>query len=264
MRTNGDVQPSQVPQGNTAYQPIGSQYQMPHPTLPPLSSMEHAGPSRPPPDNLSSVRHQHIDSSHPRHFDKQPNVLGGPVAGKRPFPVSTETSADSSDEEEDGGELPASGLVAPWEVLRGLADVAIQRAEKVSQSERLFHLFHTNSQENGEASDPQSRTRSPSPDPRSRRPSKRRRYHQMPRVLKFPDGKLTTSMRHGSLLIQICKWCPRALYPKRRPQSYSICNFFVSLIPVILLTFFFLQILPWLFYLPPRLRFRGRYIRISA
>jgi hypothetical protein len=136
MRTNGDGQTSQVPQGSTAYQPIGSQYHIPPgvpPTLPPLSSMEHAGPPRPPPDNLSSVRHQHTDSGHSRHFDKQPSVLSGPVAGKRPFPTSTETSADSSDEDEDGGELPASGLVAPWEVLRGLADVAIQRAAKVSQ-----------------------------------------------------------------------------------------------------------------------------------
>jgi hypothetical protein len=136
MRTNGEGQASQVPQGNTAYQPIGSQYHIPPgvpPTLPPLSSMEHAGPPRPPPDNLSSVRHQHTDSGHSRHFDKQPSVLSGPVAGKRPFPTSAETSADSSDEDENGGELPASGLVAPWEVLRGLADVAIQRAAKVSQ-----------------------------------------------------------------------------------------------------------------------------------
>lgn len=103
--------------------------------------MEHAGPPRPPPDNLSSVRHQHTDSGHSRHFDKQPSVLTGPVAGKRPFPTSAETSADSSDEEENGGELPASGLVAPWEVLRGLADVAIQRAAKVSQYEYPYQLF---------------------------------------------------------------------------------------------------------------------------
>ncbi len=148
MRTNGDGQASQVPQGSNAYQPITSQYNMPpgvHPTLPPLSRMEQAGPPRPPPDNLSSVRHQHTDGGHPRHYDKQPNVLSGSIAGKRPFPASTETSADSSDEEEDGGELPASGLVAPWEVLRGLADVAIQRAAKVRQSERLslIFTFHT-------------------------------------------------------------------------------------------------------------------------
>jgi hypothetical protein len=144
--TNGDGQTSQVPQGSNAYQPINSQYNMPpgvHPTLPPLSRMEQAGPPRPPPDNLSSVRHQHTDGGHPRHYDKQPNVLSGSIAGKRPYPTSTETSADTSDEEEDGGELPASGLVAPWEVLRGLADVAIQRAAKVSQSERLSLISHT-------------------------------------------------------------------------------------------------------------------------
>jgi hypothetical protein len=241
MRTNGDGQASQVPQGSSAYQPITTQYNMPpgvQPTLPPLSRMEQAGPPHPPPDNLSSVRHQHTDGGHPRHYDKQPNVLSGSIAGKRPFPVSTETSADSSDEDEDGGELPASGLVAPWEVLRGLADVAIERAAKVSQSERLSLISHSSHtqylQENGEASEPQSRTRSPSPDPRSRRPSKRRK--QMPRVLQFPDGELTTSMRYGSLLIQIYKWCPRALYPKRRPQIYSRCDFrFVS--RVILLRF---------------------------
>lgn len=45
--------------------------------------------------------------------------------------MSNVPSADSSDVEEDNGELPASGLVAPWEVLRGLADVAIERATKV-------------------------------------------------------------------------------------------------------------------------------------
>jgi len=146
MRTNGDGQASQVPQGSSAYQPITSQYNMPpgvQPTLPPLSRMEQTGPPHPPPDNLSSVRHQHTDGGHPRHYDKQPNVLSGSIAGKRPFPVSTETSADSSDEEEDGGELPASGLVAPWEVLRGLADVAIQRAAKVCQSERLSLISHS-------------------------------------------------------------------------------------------------------------------------
>jgi hypothetical protein len=103
------------------------------PTLPPLSSIESTGPARPQPDNISSVRHQHTGNGHPRHFDKQPSVLAESGAGKRAFPISTETSADSSDEEEDGGELPASGLVAPWEVLRGLADVAIQRAAKASQ-----------------------------------------------------------------------------------------------------------------------------------
>jgi len=138
MRTNGDALASQV--GSTAYQSINPQYHLPPgvhpPTLPPLSSIEPTGP-RGQPDNISSLRHQHTDSGHPRHFDKQPSVLGGPGVGKRPYPVSAATSAASSDDEEDGGELPASGLVAPWEVLRGLADVAIQRAAKASQCESL-------------------------------------------------------------------------------------------------------------------------------
>jgi hypothetical protein len=132
MRTNGDAQATQ---GTSTYQSINSQYHVPSslppPALSPISSMEPTGPRA---DNISSVRHQYTDNGHSRHqpFNKQPSVLGGPGPGKRPFPISTATSADSSDVEEDGGELPASGLVAPWEVLRGLADVAIQRAAKAS------------------------------------------------------------------------------------------------------------------------------------
>lgn len=135
MRANGDALAPQVPQGGTAYQSINTQYHMPPgvhpPTLPPLSSIEPTGP-RAPSDNLSSLRHQHTDG-HPRHFDKQPNVLGGPGVTKRPYPLSSATSVASDDDDDDGGELPASGLVAPWEVLRGLADVAIQRAAKASR-----------------------------------------------------------------------------------------------------------------------------------
>ncbi|KAH9982335.1 hypothetical protein BGW80DRAFT_1262820 [Lactifluus volemus] len=153
MRANGDAQ---VPQGTATYQSIGPQYHMSSsvpPVLPPISTMEPTGSRA---DNISS----------------QPSVLGGSGPGKRPFPISAPTSADSSDEEEDGGELPASGLVAPWEVLRGLADVAIERAAK----------------ENGEASESQSRTRSPSPDIRSRKPSKRRKFRHKPHhSLQFPD-----------------------------------------------------------------------------
>jgi hypothetical protein len=47
----------------------------------------------------------------------------------------------------------------------------------------------------------------------------------LPRILKFPDGKLTTSRHQRSLLISMRKWYPRALYPKRRPQIYSRCSF---------------------------------------
>lgn len=73
---------------------------------------------------MPSARYQGVDQ---RSLNKQS------VSGiKRPAPSSNVTSADSSDiDDDENGELPASGLVAPWEVLRGLADVAIERAAKV-------------------------------------------------------------------------------------------------------------------------------------
>ncbi|KAI9511430.1 hypothetical protein F5148DRAFT_1280852 [Russula earlei] len=52
-------------------------------------------------------------------------------------------STDLSDEDNDGGGLPASGLMAPWEVLRGLADVTIQWAAKASQCKHPFSLFNS-------------------------------------------------------------------------------------------------------------------------
>lgn len=83
-------------------------------TLPPFSSLETMGPPRSQHSNVSSVRYHPATSG-----------------SKRAAPSSNVTSADSTDVEEDDGELPASGLVAPWEVLRGLADVAIERAAQV-------------------------------------------------------------------------------------------------------------------------------------
>lgn len=61
-----------------------------------------------------------------------------PTASKRHATTSTVNSADSSDLDDDRIEgLPDSGLVAPWEVLRGLADVAIERAAKVRPSQNI-------------------------------------------------------------------------------------------------------------------------------
>ncbi|KAG6911566.1 hypothetical protein DXG01_011868 [Tephrocybe rancida] len=94
------------------------------------------------------------------------------TSGSKRHATSAAASANSSDlEDEDNGELPASGLVAPWEVLRGLADVAIQRAAK----------------ENGDSSGTHSRARTQSPD-RQSRPSKRRKIRHKHRNLTFPDG----------------------------------------------------------------------------
>ncbi|KAI0094371.1 hypothetical protein BDY19DRAFT_912476 [Irpex rosettiformis] len=122
-------------------------------TLPPFSSIESMGPPRPQPSNVSSVRYH---AAEPGRSRSGPETSSG---SKRAFPSSTVTSADSTDAEEDDGELPASGLVAPWEVLRGLADVAIERAAL----------------ENGGESEAPSRARTTSPEPRHVRPAKRRK-----------------------------------------------------------------------------------------
>lgn len=99
------------------------------PVLPPFSSFQSMGPPNAQQGNVSSVRYQAADP----HLHK-PTPAKYPTSGSKRHapPSSNVTSADSSDfDDEDNGELPASGLVAPWEVLRGLADVAIERAAKV-------------------------------------------------------------------------------------------------------------------------------------
>jgi hypothetical protein len=90
------------------------------PILPPFSSLQ---PGTTHQSNMSSVRYNsHRDST-----------LSSASGSKRTAPPSSNvTSVNSSDnEDDDNGELPASGLVAPWEVLRNLANVAIQREAKV-------------------------------------------------------------------------------------------------------------------------------------
>ncbi|KAF9244539.1 hypothetical protein BU15DRAFT_85917 [Melanogaster broomeanus] len=139
-------------------------------TLPPFSTI--GGMGTPNAQGHPSARYS-VDNPQRSHGSRTYHVPT-PSSSKRALPPSSNvTSADSSDvEEEDNGELPASGLVAPWEVLRGLADVAIERAAK----------------ESGEASsEPQSRARTPSPE-RQTRPTKRRKIrHKIPRGLVFPD-----------------------------------------------------------------------------
>ncbi|KAI5835311.1 hypothetical protein K523DRAFT_411672 [Schizophyllum commune Tattone D] len=93
--------------------------------------------------------------------DNRPLAPAVQAGTKRPV------SADSSDQEDEAGdELPASGLVAPWEVLRGLADVAIERAAI----------------ENGDASDPQNGGK---PGEGSRPAKKRKLRHKQGPM--FPD-----------------------------------------------------------------------------
>ncbi|KAI0375206.1 hypothetical protein BV20DRAFT_1009380 [Pilatotrama ljubarskyi] len=166
----GDMHPQGPPPGmvynNGA---TGQQHPGTHgPSLPPFSSIESMGPPRSQPTNVSSMRYNAADNG--RQQGRPQEASSGTKRGLPP--PSAATSADSSDAEEEGGELPASGLVAPWEVLRGLADVAIERAAK----------------ENGVESEAPSRARTSSPEPRQARPAKRRKVHHLvPRSTTFPD-----------------------------------------------------------------------------
>ncbi|KAF9076108.1 hypothetical protein BDP27DRAFT_1313911 [Rhodocollybia butyracea] len=135
---------------------------------------QQGGPVLPPFASLQSMSHLHPQSSvRFQGSSPEPSSRGGrqPGSNKRQA-TSNVTSANSSDiDDDESGELPAQGLVAPWEVLRGLADVATERAAK----------------ENGDSSEPHSRARTPTPE-RQSRPSKRRKLrHRAHRVLTFPD-----------------------------------------------------------------------------
>lgn len=89
---------------------------------PPFSSATSMGP---PQGGTSAMRHSAIPLA---------NNHNGTTRSKRQAPSSSNaTSAHSSDMEDDEGtDLPAYGLVAPWEVLRNLAETAPERAAKVN------------------------------------------------------------------------------------------------------------------------------------
>ena len=114
---------------NSMYSPAQAHPAAHATTLPPFSSIETMGRGQP--SNVSSMRY------HPAEQRQQPRTNGPEAASgsKRAAPPTSSavTSADSTDVEEDDGGLPASGLTAPWEVLRGLADVAIERAAQVRE-----------------------------------------------------------------------------------------------------------------------------------
>ncbi|KAF8560210.1 hypothetical protein OG21DRAFT_1530421 [Imleria badia] len=180
VRPAGPQPPHAQPTVGAFYSPrLASSYTNPATAQPFASFAPSSGAVLPPFSSIGVIPVQgpstvrYLDHSQRAHRSKQYQVPV-PVGAKRTFPPSSDvTSADSSDiDDDDNGELPASGLVAPWEVLRGLADVAIERAAK----------------ESGEASsEPQSRTRTPSPE-RQSRPMKRRKIrHKLPRGMVFPD-----------------------------------------------------------------------------
>lgn len=64
----------------------------------------------------------------PTRYPSNQSVIGT----KRPASSNISNAYSSDIDDDENGGLPASGLVAPWEVLRGLADVATERAAKVS------------------------------------------------------------------------------------------------------------------------------------
>ncbi|KAF8898911.1 hypothetical protein BD779DRAFT_1666670 [Infundibulicybe gibba] len=170
---SGDFHPPQLPPAYGNYNQNAHPYSPTNPgpqgpVLPPFSSIQTMGPPTSQQGNVSSVRYQ--TTEHPQGQRQAGRQMS---TSKRQAPSSSNvTSANSSDlDDEDNGELPASGLVAPWEVLRGLADVAIARAEK----------------ENGDSSEPHSRARTPSPDRQSRPTKRRKTRHKPPHGLIFPD-----------------------------------------------------------------------------
>lgn len=129
----GDYHPPQLPPSHISQGPGQQPYGYVSPSsgavLPPFSSIGAMA---------TSGAHGHIATRYPtdvsQRFHSSRNFRAPtPSSSRRALPSSSNvTSADSSDvDDEENGELPASGLVAPWEVLRGLADVAIERANKV-------------------------------------------------------------------------------------------------------------------------------------
>lgn len=115
-----DGPPGQYPHQQPYPIPVG----MHPPMLPPFYNDTMGPPRGPPPQQIQQQPPQNVSSLR-NNLDPQLRTAGM----KRP--ISSAISANSSDVDDEQGELPASGLTAPWEVLRGLADVAIQRAAKV-------------------------------------------------------------------------------------------------------------------------------------
>ena len=95
------------------------------------------GPMLPPFSSLQSS----ATSGNVRYNRDAAGVSSGSGSKRTAPPSSNVTSASNSDMEydDDNGELPDSGLTAPWEVLRNLANVAIQREAKVYT--KLTHLW---------------------------------------------------------------------------------------------------------------------------
>ena len=135
-RLSADILPPHLPPPNGAYPtPTGMMYPPgpQGPMLPPISTFQDIG-RQSSAANVSSVRYHSGDTSPRQHAAKAASMhSSGRRSPKRKAAGSSNvTSTNTSDyEDEDNGELPSKGLVAPWEVLRGLAEVAAERAAHV-------------------------------------------------------------------------------------------------------------------------------------
>lgn len=159
--------PVQGPQNANA-----GQYHHPHVSppynanVPPSYNANQHAPVLPPFSSLPSGATQE-GAHHQSHRDTNSGSKRTAPSSSNPSNVTSEHSDFDDDHE---GELPAHGLVAPWEVLRNLANVAIQREQR----------------ENGDSSEPHSRARTPSPD-RQTRPTKRRKVRHKVRGGVYQD-----------------------------------------------------------------------------
>lgn len=132
--------PPHLPPPNGAYPtPTGMMYPPgpQGPVLPPISTFQDLGRQPSAAANVSSVRYHPGDTSITSPRQRAAKLASVHNSGRRSpkrkaANSSNVTSTNTSDyEDEDNGELPSKGLVAPWEVLRGLADVAAERAAQV-------------------------------------------------------------------------------------------------------------------------------------
>ncbi|KDQ19897.1 hypothetical protein BOTBODRAFT_27318 [Botryobasidium botryosum FD-172 SS1] len=129
------------------------------PHLRPRSSSNNHGPSSSPGANALPPNYPPLP-----HINPQSRPPSGHYTTSRNIPPSAVTSADSTDEE---GELPMSGLTAPFAVLRNMAQEAADREDDNSS---------------------ETRTRSHSPHQgRPDRPPKRRKTNHRPMPHAYPD-----------------------------------------------------------------------------
>ncbi len=111
----------------------GGPYYSPTSKLPPISSIHNQGSHNTFTHHLPAIDHRDSSGSSSRYSSYRDQSARRPVSSrsKRGY-NSNVTSANSSSDEADEGNRRKWGLVAPLEVLRGLADEAVKRASRVS------------------------------------------------------------------------------------------------------------------------------------